>query len=140
MDESRFSGIDPEDYLNHNAYMKYNHMEITKISPQESEVRLRVNPDALNLLGVIHGGLLYSLADAVTGLTARADGRRYVTQSATINFIGNVSEGYVIAKGILLRRGKAVTLVRCAIEDENGRLLADGTVNMFCLDEQAGRD
>ena len=135
MTDRGFNYLDTEEYLNHNPFMKYNHMEIVTISPECSEIRLRVNPDSLNLGGQVHGGLLYALADVVTGITARADGRRYVTQSAHINFIRNVSEGTVYAKGILIRRGRSITIVRSEVTDEKGNLLADVTVDMFCLGE-----
>ena len=93
---------------------------------------MEVHPNGLNLMGQVHGGLIYSLADVVTGLTARADGREYVTQSAHINFIGNVSSGTVIARGLLIRRGRTITIVRGEVTDEKGKLLADVTVDMFC--------
>ena len=99
------------------------------------EIRLRVNPDSLNLGGQVHGGLLYALADVVTGITARADGRRYVTQSAHINFIRNVSEGVVTAKGEMIRRGKTISILRSVVTDEKGTLLAEATVDMFCTGE-----
>ena len=59
-------------------------------------------------MGMVHGGMLYALADVVTGLTARADGKKYVTQSAHVNFIRNVSDGTVHAKGILVQYHAAV--------------------------------
>lgn len=133
MAEKEFNYLDPEDYLNHNPFMKYNHMKITEISPEVSEVRLEMNPDARNLMGMVHGGLLYALADAVAGLTARADGRRYVTQSAHVNFIRNVSEGTVIARGLLVRRGRSMTIVHVPVTDADGNLLADVIVDMFCI-------
>ena len=135
MSEKKFTGLDPQEYLANNPFMRHNHMEITKVSPECSEIRMKVHPEGLNIMGMVHGGLIYSLADVVTGITARADGRRYVTQSAHINFIKNVSEGTVIAKGILVRRGKAITIVRGEVTDEAGKLLADVTVDMFCLGE-----
>jgi acyl-CoA thioesterase len=127
------NSLDPETYLHNNPYMQYNHMEIVQISKECSEIRMQVFPEGLNLMGMVHGGLLYALADVVTGITARADGRKYVTQSAHINFIGNVSEGVITARGILLRRGRSITIVRGEVCDENGRLLADVTVDMFCV-------
>lgn len=133
MEEKKNGGLDPEQYLANNPFMQHNHMKITKISTECSEICMEVHPDGLNIMGMVHGGLLYSLADVVTGITARADGRKYVTQSAHINFISNVSEGTVIAKGILVRRGRAITIVRGEVTDENGRLLADVTVDMFCI-------
>lgn len=131
MSEYSFNYLDPEDYLTHNPFMKHNHMKITKISPDYSEVQLEVNPDALNLGGFIHGGLIYSLADAVTGLTARADGHKYVTQSAHINFIKNVSKGTVTATGEMIRRGRVISVIRSRILAEDGTLLAEATVDMF---------
>lgn len=132
MEEKEFAGLNAEQYLASNPFMRYNHMEITKISKECSEIRMEVHPNGLNLMGQVHGGLIYSLADVVTGLTARADGREYVTQSAHINFIGNVSSGTVIARGLLLRRGRTITIVRGEVIDEKGKLLADVTVDMFC--------
>lgn len=133
MEEKRNAGLDPEKYLANNPFMQHNHMKITKVSTECSEIIMEVHPDGLNIMGMVHGGLIYSLADVVTGITARADGRKYVTQSAHINFIGNVSEGTVTARGILVRRGRSITIVRGVVTDENGRMLADVTVDMFCI-------
>ena len=127
--------LNADEYLANNPFMRHNHMKIERISTECSEISMEVHPDGLNIMGMIHGGLLYSLADVVTGLTARADGRKYVTQSAHINFIRNVSEGTVYAKGILIRRGRSITIVRSEVTDEKGDLLADVTVDMFCLGE-----
>ena len=135
MSEKKFTGLDPQEYLANNPFMQHNHMEITKVSPECSEIRMKVHPEGLNIMAMVHGGLIYSLADVVTGITARADGRRYVTQSAHINFIKNISEGTVIAKGILVRRGRSITIVRGEVTDAEGKLLADVTVDMFCLGE-----
>lgn len=132
MNEEKRNLIDPDEYLANNPFMRHNHMCITKVSPELSEIRMEVHPDGLNIMGQIHGGLLYSLADVVTGLTARADGRKYVTQSAHVNFIGNVSKGTVTARGELVRRGRTITIVRGIVTDENGKLLIETTVDMFC--------
>ena len=125
--------INADEYLANNPFMRHNHMKIERISTECSEISMEVHPDGLNIMGMIHGGLLYSLADVVTGLTARADGRKYVTQSAHVNFIGNVSQGRVTARGILVRRGRVITIVRGEVTDENGKLLADVTADMFCV-------
>ena len=128
--------INADEYLANNPFMRHNHMQIERISTECSEISMEVHPDGLNIMGMIHGGLLYSLADVVTGLTARADGRKYVTQSAHVNFIGNVSQGRVTARGILVRRGRVITIVRGEVTDENGKLLADVTADMFCVGQE----
>lgn len=78
--------LDPDEYVKHNPFMGYTNMKIEKISPECSEISMKITHGVTNLMGMVHGGMLYALADVVTGLTARADGRKYVTQSAHINF------------------------------------------------------
>ena len=63
--------INADEYLANNPFMRHNHMKIERISTECSEISMEVHPDGLNIMGMIHGGLLYSLADVVTGLTAR---------------------------------------------------------------------
>ena len=133
MEDKKFNVLSPEEYLANNPFMQHNHMYITEIGTETSEIRMEVHPDGLNIMGQVHGGLLYSLADVVTGLTARADGRKYVTQSAHVNFIGNVSSGLIIAKGDIVKRGRSIVIVRGIVTDENGKLLLETTTNMFCL-------
>ncbi len=133
MEDKKFNVLSPEEYLANNPFMQHNHMYITEIGTETSEIRMEVHPDGLNIMGQVHGGLLYSLADVVTGLTARADGRKYVTQSAHVNFIGNVSSGMIIAKGDIVKRGRSIVIVRGIVTDENGKLLLETTTNMFCL-------
>ena len=135
MEDKKFNVLSPEEYLANNPFMQHNHMYITEIGTETSEIRMEVHPDGLNIMGQVHGGLLYSLADVVTGLTARADGRKYVTQSAHVNFIGNVSSGLIIAKGDLVKRGRSIVIVRGIVTDENGKLLLETTTNMYCLNK-----
>ena len=133
MEDKKFNVLNPDEYLANNPLMQHNHMYITEIGTETSEIRMEVHPDGLNIMGQVHGGLLYSLADVVTGLTARADGRKYVTQSAHVNFIGNVSSGMIIAKGDIVKRGRSIVIVRGIVTDENGKMLLETTTNMFCL-------
>ena len=135
MEEKKFNVLNPDEYLANNPFMQHNHMYITEIGTETSEIRMEVHPDGLNIMGQVHGGLLYSLADVVTGLTARADGRKYVTQSAHVNFIGNVSAGLIIEKCDIVKRGRSIVIVRGIVTDENGKLLLETTTNMFCLNK-----
>ena len=93
---------------------------------------MKVIHSGLNLNGAVHGGLLYTLADCVAGITARTDGRNYVTQSAHINFLRNVSEGVLSATGEIIKRGNSIAVVHVQIRNELGTLLSDASVDLFC--------
>lgn len=69
----------------------------------------------------------------MAGLTARADGRDYVTQSAHFNFIRNLPEGTIHAYGTTVSRGRTIVIVHVQLKDAEGRLLADGNLDMFCI-------
>jgi acyl-CoA thioesterase len=125
---------DPVQYQKSNPFMDYNHIEIVSVSPQCSQVKMEVSPNSLNLNGSVHGGLLYTLADCVAGVTARADGRGYVTQSAHINFIRNITGGTVLATGTAVKRGRRMTIIHVAVTDQQGALLADAVVDMFAAE------
>ena len=68
--------LDPDEYVKHNPFMGYTNMKIEKISPECSEISMKITHGVTNLMGMVHGGMLYALADVVTGLTARADPER----------------------------------------------------------------
>ena len=121
---------DFEGYVKNNPFMAYNHIELIEAGPDRSTVRLTIRPESQNLHGTVHGGLLYALADCVAGVTARADGTDYVTQSGHISFLGNVSSGTIFATGTTLRRGHRALFVHIDIRSESGEQLADGTVEL----------
>lgn len=120
-------------YQKNNPYMNYNHIEIVSAGMDSSTVKVDLQPESMNLNGYVHGGLLYSLADCVTGITARMDGRNYVTQSAHINFLSNVTGGSIFCTSEVIRRGHRVIVQHVKIRDEKDHLLADGSVDMMCI-------
>lgn len=108
-------------------------IEAVRAEHDDCEVKMTITATDKNPHGFVHGGLLFTLADCVAGLTARSDGRNYVTQSAHINFIKNLTEGTIHAYGTTLSRGRTIVIIRVQIKSEDGHLLADGTVDMFCV-------
>lgn len=78
------------------------------------------------------------MADNASGFAAHSDGRSYVTQSGSLHFIRNRSEGEIRAEARVRHRGRATCLVSVDICDEQGILLATGEFAFFCIGEAAG--
>ena len=55
--------LDPDEYVKHNPFMGYTNMKIEKISPECSEISMKITHGVTNLMGMVHGGMLYALAD-----------------------------------------------------------------------------
>lgn len=119
-----------------NPFMQYNHIEIDSVELDKASMTLDIRRDTTNIYGFVHGGAFFTMADCCAGLTARSDGRQYVTQNASVNFIHNVKAGRLTARGRTISRGRRVCVVAVDITDETGTLLFSSTFSMYCVNAE----
>lgn len=125
--------MDPNEILMQKQdYMYHNHMEILPSEPDTGKIRVMLTPQSLSVRGFVHGGLMMSMADSAAGVACRSDGRDWVTQNMNMSFISNCTEGVLLAEGKVIHRGFRVAVVQVDVTDENGRLISQGTCNMYC--------
>ena len=115
-----------------NPFVQHNGIQVIRVEENYSEAELMIRPESLNPFGTVHGGAFFTLADLVSGVAARTDGRHYVTQQADISYLRSASEGRLLAKGTVIHRGRSRCVVDVKIVDEVGRLLCTGTFSFFC--------
>lgn len=116
-----------------NPFMLYNHICAGGAGEDWAELYLDVVHDSTNPYGQVHGGAMFTMADCCAGRVARLDGRLYVTQDASVQFIHNVSSGRITARGTVLSRGRKICLVEVKITDEKGGLLFHSVFSMYCI-------
>ncbi len=116
-----------------NAFANYNHIVVEDIQPDFARVTLDVVPESLNMRGFVHGGALFTLADVCSGMTARTDGRLYVTSQASSNFVRGAKEGRLTATSRVVHRGRTACLIEVEIRDEAQKLLFQGDYTYFCI-------
>lgn len=121
-------------FLQNIPYIQYNGIVIDEIGMEKSVLHVEMRHELENPYGMAHGGLLFTLADTAGGVTARADGRRYVTLDASIRYLRSVRSGRITATAYTVKRGKTVAVVDVSITDEEEHLLSTATVTMFCLE------
>lgn len=126
-------------FIRSNPFMSYNHIEIGACGEDWAEMYLDILPETLNTFGRVHGGAFFTLADSCAGRTARLDGRLYVTQDASVQFIHNVTAGRLTAHGSVVSRGRHVCVVLVTICGEGGTLLFHSTFTMYCVDADASQ-
>ena len=119
--------------LESNSFMNYNHIELDFVEPDHAVFKMVIHPESRNTFGMVHGGALYSLADNATGSAAHTDGRSYVTQNSTFNFLRNQPEGTVYADARVRHRGGTTCLIDVEVTGQNGKMLATGTFTYFCV-------
>ena len=120
-----------------NPFMQYNHIEIVSVTSDSAVMSLDIRRDTTNIYGYVHGGAFFTMADCCAGLTARSDGRQYVTQNASVNFIHNVKAGHLTARGRTGSRRRHICVVAVEITDETDTLLFSSTFSMYCISAES---
>lgn len=112
-----------------NPFLESLGIRLVKWQDGYAEMHLPVAPGLTNRTGRIHGGVICTLLDSVCGYCGQysAPGEpkvKAVTLSLTTQFIGNVDDGLIIAKGFMVRRGRSVYFSRAEVWMDNEELLA----------------
>ncbi|HLZ49941.1 MAG TPA: PaaI family thioesterase [Candidatus Acidoferrum sp.] len=88
---------------------------------------MRVKPRHKQLHGVVHGGVLATVADTVAAIAAYTTvprGTQIATVELKINFLEPVPGGRIKAEGHVLRTGRNFVVTECGIFNEKGALVA----------------
>ncbi len=97
-------------------------------------LRLQLGEHHMNGAGVVHGGVLLTLADAALGYSiARAVGGRCTTAEVKINYLRPVITGEVIARARVLRKGRKLVVARAQVHCD-GRHVAEVLTTFAVLD------
>jgi uncharacterized protein (TIGR00369 family) len=110
----------------------------TALAADRDEVRTRVDwaPERCTAGGVLHGGLLMTLADSTGALCAflnLPEGSTTSTIESKTNFLRGVREGYVEAVARPLHVGRTTIVVDTELRDAAGKLVARTTQTQAVL-------
>lgn len=120
-----------EHYNENNTFMRYNGMKLVALKKGYAEVELELNDNLLNIQGILHGGAIFTLADAAAGAAAKSYGLVCITLNSNINFIKSTKRGKVKAIANQIHQGRTIGVYRVDIIDENKNTLAWCTFTMF---------
>ena len=95
-----------------------------------------VRPDLLNNNGVLHGGIIASIADEVAwnAILSHTDVRKSMTTAELkVNYLRPIGGTKVVARGFVLKLGRMLAVTRVDIFDAERRLAAHATVTYAFL-------
>jgi len=114
---------------------------MTPIEAAAGRVVFECEPDqsAYNPIGVVHGGLVCTLADTVAGCAVHSTLERgvgYTSIDINVNFLRPVTSqsGVLRATGRVIKAGRRVALAAAEIVDGAGRPVAIATSNCLVMD------
>lgn len=86
--------------------------------------RVNIEPKHHNPYGIVHGGLLYTMADTAAGYTARV-------LTSDFHCIANVPSGQLTARTEVIKAGKHILVLRVRVLADAKLLLAEGTFTYY---------
>lgn len=99
--------------------------------------RMPIRPQVLNPLGIVHGGVTYTLTDTVMGYAVwqQYQGQKAaVTVEVKITYLAPGRGEELIAEATILRAGNTLAYTECRVRDDRGRLVATATGTYYVWD------
>jgi len=114
----------------HIPFHIHNGINVLSFDGDNSVVEAVLSENSVNNLGIVHGGLISTLADVAGGVCAKClIPPLSVTQSGNLVFLRPGTGNRLIGKGSIVKRGRSFTIVDVNIYDEQDVLIAHGTYN-----------
>ena len=127
MDEQEVLVEGLRERLQGSEFYRWAGVELVDAAPGRVEIAFEADSQHLNLQGLVHGGLLATLADTAMGLAVRTvlrPGRRHVTVQLGVEFLSAGRPGRIVAHGRSVKIGSQLGFAEADVTDTSGRLLA----------------
>ncbi|GLX67448.1 PaaI family thioesterase [Paenibacillus glycanilyticus] len=102
--------------------------EVVFAHEKKAAIRLHAERRHLNLIGIVHGGVLMSMLDNAMGLVVMMACReKTVTAGLNTHFLESARSGILVCEAEIIHRiGRTITL-QAGVKDEDERLIAWGS-------------
>jgi acyl-CoA thioesterase len=115
---------------------------VEHIASDEAVVRVRCMPHLNNVLGYMHGGAIFTIADTAIGLAHLASldkGETATTVESRITYMRPALEGLLRATARVVKPGRTLSFYKCDITDDADKLMARVSATMMTLNEEQSR-
>lgn len=110
--------------------------ETVQIGPDCTIIAMNAGPEHANPMGTLHGGVLCDLSDAAMGMEwlrgLHAD-ETFTTVELKINFFRPVWTSRLLARAVVVRRGRQIGYLECEVKDDAGKLVAKAASTCMTL-------
>ncbi|USK35901.1 PaaI family thioesterase [Bacillus sp. F19] len=113
------------------AFDEFLSLEYTRVDFDQIKVKLPIVPLYLNSIGVVHGGIIATLADVAIGnllpITNQECTQEVVTLDMNITYLEPATGEYLIAVASPVRIGKTIIHGECKIYDDKNNIVANSS-------------
>lgn len=121
---------DLKKFISQDFFAKHLGVEVLEFSEGKARAKMEIKKHHLNSAGTVHGGAIFSLADAVFSIASNSYGTLAVAINASISFFKAVKDGtlFASAEEVSLNPKLATYLIKIEDEARNTVALFQGTV------------
>jgi acyl-CoA thioesterase len=114
-------------------------IEICEVAEGFASGRLTLREDHLNVLGIVHGGIIFTFADHVGGVCGNTLGRKAVLVESTIRYTKAVFAGdTLLAEARLTNRDRRTGRIDIKVQREGGEAVAFIHMLFFLTNDEHG--
>lgn len=111
--------------LKQDLFSQWLGIEIVEIKEGYSKIKMLVRAEMMNGLGIVHGGITFSLADSCFAFACNNRNILSVALDTSINFIKPVQVGDVlVAEAIEMHNGRSTGLYHISITNQKSHIVA----------------
>jgi len=111
--------------LENDLFSKWLGIEIMEIKEGYSKTKMTVRKEMINGLGIVHGGIAFSLADSTFAFACNNRNNLSVALDTSINFVKPVHvEDVLTAETKEIHNGKSTGLYQITITNQNNHIVA----------------
>ena len=114
-----------------NGFIYKNNFKIIELDDNHCKMEYKIRKDGLNPIDIVHGGILFGLADTCAGALACMSGKFPLTTSSNINYLSQAKGKKIYAIANILKVGNNIGYYTVDIFDDSNKKVANATVNMY---------
>lgn len=121
--------------LDSNEFISDNEIKILEFSDNHAKLEMKIDKAVLNGHGIVHGGIIFAMADNAAAAATFTKGRLCVTLNSTINFIRPVVGEKMIVEADAIFAGRTTGVYDVKVTNDQGTLCAKASFTMYFVPE-----
>lgn len=112
-------------YFANDRFAASNGIELVECRPGYAKVQVKVQPFHLNAANVVHGGMIFTIADFACGAAANAYGLVTLSVNSSISNMAKCTSGMITAEAVEISRSNRLCNYDVNVFDEAHSLIAN---------------
>ena len=136
-DSKAKEGAIPEEIIRHvvetSGFANHLGMKLDAVGDGRASISLDIKPIHANTQGIVHGGVICSLADQVGPIALASileENQRPRSVQLDVHYLSAAKGGRLTANAVIVKSGRSVSFCDIEISDDNGRMVAAGRMTL----------